>query len=512
MLLDAASSFAFTGDRRQPFARKLADKARQDPTAKMAALCRAAATLSPALPTRQQLKAAHGDGGWQAVTPEQRLLQRTTLGATAFDHQVLEQVGYRGYLEQQLTLDQLDDQPLESVLRQALPTLSLSPAERLFYYSDEPEVVLFEFWFATVLRSIYSPRQLFERMVIFWSDHFSIDTTSDLALFFKPTDDESVIRAHALDNFPALLRASAHSPAMLSYLTNDTNLKDHPNENYARELMELHTIGPDAFTERDVKEVARCFTGWGFNREPNSQFGQFQFDAGAHDRGEKTVLGHTIPAGGGIEDGETVLSILAEHPETARLVSRKLIRYLWGYEPSEWRIQRIANIYQSTGGDVRAMLRTILRRPWLAKATPKLKRPYHLVTSAVRALFAEVNQPLYLIFELMQAGQLPFNWAPPNGYPDSQEYWSAFLLPRWSFSSRIMLPEVGVTPQLGKFMKPNLRSALLRDRIDWLLTHQTMTQTSRSEVRRFLGPPPRTPHHVAQAIGIAIASPEFQEY
>ncbi len=512
MLLDTASSLAFTGGRRQSIAQLLTEKASLSPGAKIATLSRALKGLAPALPATRRLKEEPADGGWQAITPEQRLIQRTTLGATAFDYMVLEETGYRGYLERQLAFDQLDDQPLESALHEALPTLSISPAERYFFYSEEPEIPLFEFWIATVLRSIYSPRQLFERMVILWSDHFSIDTTSDLGLFFKPTDDEETIRRHALDSFPALLRASAHSPAMLSYLTNDTNFKDHPNENYARELMELHTLGPDEFTQQDVREVARCFTGWGFGKNAGRNFGRFDFDAAAHDSGEKTVLGHIIPAGGGIEDGEAVLSILAEHPATARLISRKMIRYLWGYEPPEWRVQRLADTYLATGGDIRAMLRVILSRRWLAKATPKLKRPYHLVTSTVRALFADIDEPLYLLFELLEAGQLPFNWAPPNGYPDSRDYWSSFLLPRWSFSSRVMLPEVGVTPQLDDFLNPHIRSAVLTARIDWLLTNQTMTQPARSQLRRFLGPPPRTPEHVAQAIGIAIASPDFQEY
>ena len=511
MLLDTASSYAFTGGSRQSIAHKLTEKSAARPSEKVATLSRVLQRLSPAMPASPRLKEA-ADGGWEAVSPEQRLIQRVTMGATAFENATVEQIGYRSYLERQIVPGQLDDAPLESALRQALPTLSLTPAERVFFYNQEPEVPLFEFWIATVLRSIYSPRQLFERMVVFWSDHFSIDTTSDFGIFFKPTDDEEVVRRHALDTFPALLRASAHSPAMLSYLTNDTNLKDHPNENYARELMELHTLGPDAFTEQDVKEVARCFTGWGFNKDGSPDYGRFQFDASAHDSGEKTVLGHTIPAGGGVEDGEEVLTILAQHPETARFVARKLLRYLWGYDPPEWRVQRVADTYLATGGSIPAMLRQILRRRWLTQATPKLKRPYHLVCSTVRALFASVQQPNYLLFELLQAGQLPFNWAPPNGYPDSRGYWSAFLLPRWGFSSRVMLSELGVEPGLGAYLNPSIRSAVLTDRIDYLLTNQTMTHAARSRIRRFLGPNPRASERVAQALGIGIASPDFQEY
>ncbi len=213
----------------------------------------------------------------RGVSPEQRLIQRLSLGWNLAERQLIGQLGYEAYLERQLDYEAIDDSFLEQPLVEALPTLSMSPAQLLQSYIGEPSVPVVELLLATLYRSLYSPRLLFDRMVIFWSDHFNIDLFGEAGFLLKPTDDREVVRRYALSSFPELLWASAHSPAMLSYLTNDTNDQDHPNENYARELMELHTMGADrGYTEQDVKEVARCFTGWGFRGPaPAPLFGRF---------------------------------------------------------------------------------------------------------------------------------------------------------------------------------------------------------------------------------------------
>jgi uncharacterized protein (DUF1800 family) len=389
----------------------------------------------------------------------------------------------------------------------------MTPWERLVAYYETPQVPVFEFWLATLYRSLLSPRQLFERMVIFWTDHFNVSLLSDLGIWLKPTDDRDVIRRHALGKFPDLLRASAQSAAMLSYLTNDSNVKDHPNENYARELMELHTLGVDGgYTEVDVKEVARALTGWRFHSyEEGPRFGEFLFDPGLHDFGPKTVLGQPLPAGGGIEDGEAVLEILANHPSTGRFLSRKLLRYFWGYEPTDRAVERIARIYRRTGGDIRSMLRGILSWGQLASATPKLKRPYHLILSSVRALFAGVENPFFLLDAMNRAGHLPYTWAPPNGFPDSAGYWSGFVAPRWNFAAVMLAPDSGIILDLS-FLDPSLQPEELRFLLDLLLLGGTMTPETGTAVRDYFAAAPKTPESVAETIGLVLSAPEFQHY
>ena len=455
-------------------------------------------------------KSAHRD----AVSYEHLLLRRACLGPTVADFEQIEDLGARAYLDRQLDAESIDDFGLEEALLTALPTLSMSPWEVLINFHDQPQVPIYELWIATLYRSIYSPRYLLDRMVIFWSDHFNVPVLSDFGPWFKPTDDRDVIRAHALGNFGDLLRASAHSAAMLSYLTNDSNVKGHPNENYARELMELHTLGVDGgYTEDDVKEVARCLTGWTFHGyQEGPPFGEFLFDAEQHDTGEKTVLGTHIPAGGGVEDGETVLDLLIAHPSTARFIATKLMRYFWGYQPPEDAVRRVSAIYLKSGGDVQSMLRFVLSRGQLTTATPKLKRPYHLMVSALRALFAEVENPFVILGALDRAGQVPYTWAPPNGFPDSLGYWSGFVLPRWNFASQVVLAEdAGIHIDLP-FLDSSLSAEELRIILDVLLLGGTMTPETGAAVLDFLGSRPAHPLTVREAIGLVLASPEFQSY
>ncbi len=444
---------------------------------------------------------------------EHRLLQRTTMGPTFAELEQIGELGSREYLERQLHPEDIDDQGLEAALAEALPTLSMTPWEVLFQFNETPEVPVYELWLATLFRSLYSPKQLFERMVIFWTDHFNVSLLSDLGIWLKPADDRDVIRRHAMGKFPDLLAASATSGAMLSYLTNDSNVKGHPNENYARELMELHTLGVDGgYTETDVKEVARALTGWTFwDYRAGPQFGEFFFNPAQHDFEAKTVLGQTLPAGGGVEDGQRVLEILVSHPSTPAFVARKMLNYFWGYEPSESAVERIAGVYRDTGGDIRSMLRAILSWGQLATATPKLKRPYHLIVSAVRALFAGVENPFFLLRAADLAGQLPFTWAPPNGFPDSAGYWSGFVLPRWNFAATILVPESGVVVDLP-FLDPSLSSEEIRFVLDLLLLGGTMTPETSSAVLEFLDAAPDTRKSLAEAVGLVLGSPEFQHY
>ena len=444
---------------------------------------------------------------------EASLLHRATLGPTAADHDYIDDIGYEAWLEEQLDFTNLDDSALEDSLQEGLPTLSMSFEQMWDAYEDNPFIPIYELWVATFYRALYSPRQLFERMAIFWSDHFSIDVFGDFQEFLRPVDVREVVRAHALGSFPAMMSASAHSPAMLTYLTNDTNEKNHPNENYARELLELHTMGADrGYTETDVKEVARCLTGWNWNNpywEPRGELGAFVFYAWMHDNGKKKVLGKTIPAGGGISDGERVLDILAKRKETSEYIATKMLRWLHGYEPSKKLVKSVAKVYRKSDGEIRPMVRRALREKNMSSATPKLKRPFHLVVSALRALAADVEEPGLMLDHLADAGHLPFAWTPPNGYPDSSEWWSSFLVPRWNFAeSAVFDDSVAIDPSIDD---PNASAAAIVKRIDKVLMQGRMGPDTRKTLEGMLAKR-RSRDRVRQALATAISAPEFQEY
>ncbi|MEM9595843.1 MAG: DUF1800 domain-containing protein [Acidobacteriota bacterium] len=452
-----------------------------------------------------------------AANLEHRLIERATFGWTFAEQQTMDALGPEGYLERQLDAGSIDDGGLEQVILDALPTLSMSPYELYLNYelTDDQATPIYELWTATLFRAVYNPRQLYERMAHFWSDHFSIDIASDLAYLLKQADDRDVARRHALGSFPEMLRASARSPAMLLYLSNASNFVGHPNENYARELMELHTLGVDGgYTQEDVREVARCFTGWSISAEADPTLGTFVFYPTLHDDGPKTVLGQRIPAGGGMEDGERVLDILASHPATARFLGRKLLRWIWGYEPTDRMVEDIAAVYLATNGDIKSMLRSAFKWWRMARSTEKLKRPFHLVTSALRAPFAGIQNPFFFLSSLFACGHLPFNWAPPNGYPDSEGYWSGLVMPRWNFAGLYTLGDGENAAAVVDLeaLDPQQSPDALTDVLDLLFTRGTLGDSSRSAIRDFLASRPAGAATVRDALGLAAASPEFQNY
>ena len=356
---------------------------------------------------------------------------------------------------------------------------------------------------------------LYERMVAFWSDHFSIDILANHAYLLKSTDDREVARPHALGKFRDLLSASAHSPAMLEYLTNDSNIRGHPNENYARELMELHTVGANGgYTQKDVREVARCFTGWTLHNiyDESAQMGMFRFEMRNHDQRSKRVLGQRIKSGRGEEDGRDVISLLSDHPKTAEFISSKLLRFFQGYDPDKRAIKRAAAKFNKTGGNLGSTLKTVLSKKNMKRAEPKLKRPQHLLVSAIRATAADINELEYMIEALQVSGHLPFAWSSPDGYPDDENYWAGFILPRWNFAAKMPHPDesgIRVDPSL---LDESLTPKRFVKRLDERLFGRTMSAETRVGIEEFLGAGKMNMKRVREALAIAIASPEFQSY
>ena len=262
--------------------------------------------------------------GWPPLDFDQfAILNRLTFGPRTEERMLVQEIGLEAWIEDQLSSQAPDDFDLDLRLM-PFKTLKMQATElvdwssRLFGEYDR-ETVPNQLRQATLIRQVYSRRQIEELMVEFWSDHFSMSTDKGEVWFLKTVDDREVIRKHALGNFRDLLHASAHSPAMLVYLDNQVNRKGATNENYARELMELHTLGVHGgYTQRDVMELARCLTGW--TVKEHFWRGDFTFKADWHDPGSKQVLGMILPAGGQSE-AEKVLDALADHPATARFIA-----------------------------------------------------------------------------------------------------------------------------------------------------------------------------------------------
>jgi uncharacterized protein (DUF1800 family) len=302
-----------------------------------------------------------------------------------------------------------------------------------------------------LLRAIYSNRQLEEVLTDFWFNHFNVYLDKGDDHFMVTEYERDVIRRNVFGKFRDMLEDTAKSPAMLFYLDNWQSVGSNApqagrgiavrrglNENYGRELMELHTLGVDGgYTQQDVTEVARCFTGWTI-KDPQLG-GTFNFNPRMHDQGEKTVLGVKIAAGGGIEDGERVLDILARHPATAHFISRKLAMRFVADDPPPALVERMAQTFLKTGGDLRAVMAAMLESKefWSVGAyRSKMKSPLEMVASAVRATGADVDYAQSLVDQVAQMGEPLYRKQEPTGYSNAGKEWinSAGLLARMNFA------------------------------------------------------------------------------
>jgi uncharacterized protein (DUF1800 family) len=352
---------------------------------------------------------------------------------------------------------------------------------------EGPQRVTLELAQEELLRAVYSERQLQEVMVQFWMNHFNIFAPKGADRWLLTSFERDTIRPHALGNFEDLLLATAKSPAMLFYLDNwqsaapNANLggrsgpfrgparfgrrpvrqldpqslrpqlrqqaqskpgvgqrKPGLNENYGRELMELHTLGVSGgYTQKDVIEVARCLTGWSIDRP--QQGGGFIFRPQMHDYGQKVVLGHIIPAGGGIEDGLQVVYILAHQPATAHYISLKLCRRFVADDPPDSVVDRAAKTFLKSNGDIRKVLKSILTsREFYSQAAyrAKVKSPLELVASSLRALGAQTEAGPQMVQFMARMGEPMFQYQAPTGFPDRASTWinSSTLLARMKYA------------------------------------------------------------------------------
>lgn len=413
-----------------------------------------------------------------------RWLTKATYGHTAADLMAFNALGandnarWAAWLDQQLNPAGINDSACQTRINTAnYVSLNKTVPQLWADHHESPDwstrmLPQEEVECATVIRAIYSQRQLFERMVGFWHDHFNVYSADGDTGPMYVHYDRDVIRTHALGNFRTMLGAVARSPSMLFYLDNYDSRGANFNENYARELIELHTLGvenyyganmspwhvpciaseevhcdpgmPAGFVDNDVYEAAAALTGWslknGYWEYPNDNDGTFVYRPEWHQHNNKLFLGLWMPANQpAMEDGEQVFDRLCQHPGTARHIAGKLCRRFVGDNPSQGLIDSVAADFanhRNDGNQIALMLRTILESTEF-KATwgEGMRRPFESTMSALRALGAEFtpkpdDSDTWTVSEeffgrLQQTGHRPFRWVPPNGYPDNIEAWSS---------------------------------------------------------------------------------------
>ena len=438
-----------------------------------------------------------------------RLLRRITYGVTDSDVAAAKLYGFRGYLERQLDYKRLDDSATDAFIVAKYPLLSQTSAQLAVADANTVRAQLQQ---ATLYRAAFSTRQLYERMVEFWSDHFNIAITK--VNYLKAIDDRDVIRQYALSTFRELLYASAKSGAMMVYLDQNQSRNTAPNQNYAREIMELHTLGVDGgYTQTDVAELSRVLTGWTVAGR-----GDFAFNPAIHDWGAKTVLGVKIPAGSpslgaaGIKEGEQMLDLLLAHPNTATFISTKMLQWFLTYDPTPAQVAAVAAVYTRTKGDIKSMIRAVLNTKWLVDAPMKLKRPFHLIASSLRGTAPTVTGVVGMNNQLNLVGQQLFTWDTPDGYPDVVEYWSGGVMSRWNVASYISNLAAGeVIVDTAPFMRGGSADTTVAA-FDAKFFAGELDTKLRTTLTAYLKTAPYTAARVRETMALAMSANSFQWY
>jgi uncharacterized protein (DUF1800 family) len=531
------------------------------------------------------------------------VLDRLGFGARPGDIERVEKMGLEKYIRQQMQPDRIDDTAVEKKLA-AFSTLTMSAEDLAESFRAEMRQVNelnrarnqtnapaaspppmrppIQDRISKIIRAVESERQFYEALVDFWSNHFNIDVRKGPCRVTKTVDDREVIRPHVWGTFRDLLGASAKSPAMLTYLDNaqssaermvspmeqrmrqrfrgQAGLPDDPdekptnqprrmgglNENYGREILELHTLGVDGgYTQNDVTEVARCFTGWGLN----PMTGKFSFTPFRHDNGPKTVLGHTLPANGGIKDGEKVLDIIAKHPSTAKHIAFKLCQRFVADDPPVALVDRVAKVFLNTDGDLPKVYEAIIfsheffsREAYRAK----IKSPFEFAVSSIRAVGGSItvatgmqhnlrmaaetgmaagrgldrfaaNRRKTINMHIIELGQPLFAYAAPTGYPEDSRKWvsTGALVSRLNFALALTeqsVANVSFQPQTILSRVDIDQADAVLDRLSQFLLGGQMTEATRATItKEAIGDKDgHTTVNTAKLAALTLGSPEFQ--
>jgi uncharacterized protein (DUF1800 family) len=510
---------------------------------------------------------------WTARQQALHVLSRLAYGPSPADLEAVQQMGAAAWIDRQLHPDWIPDDAVTAKLRQ-FSTLALSTAELYGRYppiqvqaklaglnpanSDDRETILqaipkeelprqipIELTGAKLVRAVESKRQLQEVLVDFWFNHFNVSIDKGQVKWMATSYERDAIRPHLFGTFRELLGATAHHPAMLFYLDNWLSTReDLPengrkggepkkpaggprglNENYARELLELHTMGVNGgYTQKDVREVARCFTGWSIDMP--KYIGDFVYRDRAHDKGAKVVLGVFIPPGGGQEDGERVLDLVASHPSTARFIATKLIRKFVSDDPPPALVEAVAGVFLKSGGHLQSVYAAIFssKEFWADQAFgSKTKTPLEFAVSAVRALGGTTNGDIALAQALDQMGEPLYRSQPPTGFPETAEAWvnAGGLVNRINFgialaTNRLRGTKVDVSRQVTAVAPGNLDALL--DSLSLAILGRAPAASTRNTLRQALtevagegAHGQRRPPDPPMIAGLLLGSPEFQK-
>ncbi len=368
------------------------------------------------------------------------LATRATCGESAAVVGEIEQLGHDGWLGQQLDPAGIDDSALELKLA-AYPWLGMKLHPLMTSGQDVLDLGE-QFKGLRLLRAVESKRQLLERLLLFWEDHFNVS----IGRVHRFVDDATVWRPFAMGRFGDLLRAVSTSTSMVTYLGNQMNHVGAVNENLAREILELHTLGVTGpYTEDDVREFTRVLTGWNYVQNGNSPaFGDPVFRPSLHDWTPKTVLGFQFDGTGGEQELLTILDHLANHPSTIRFVVGKLARFFLGPHPPAQVTARAEAAWAASGGEMRVVLQALLSRSSfeqvLHRGATRFRRPFEWLSWTLRATGQPVPAPHDALDLLRSVGQAPFEWGPPNGFPDDRDSWNGLVASRWAVAASFARP------------------------------------------------------------------------
>jgi uncharacterized protein (DUF1800 family) len=467
--------------------------------------------------------------GSQVPRIQHHVLNRIGYGPDAWSRARIQQIGVYAYIEEQLQPQLLDDSALEAQIASLYPVTTMSYGQSRNTYHEYtgnaetgPYAVKRDGTRAKLLRALKSKRQLEQVLVDFWFNHFNVDSQVEEARWGFLTLERDAIRAHVFGNFEDMLRATARNPGMLDYLDNALNFKDGfvylnrrrgINENYAREILELHTMGVDGgYTQQDVREVARAFTGWSLTTAGGVGGSGFYFNSAGHDRDAKSVLGLQLPADRGEADANDVMHLIANLPQTAERISRKLCQRFISETPPENVVQAGAETFLNTQGDLREVYRTILHSPEfssLAYERTKVKRPLVYAVTLARAIGVSDDAAFVdaLDGRLVLMGEGLFRAGPPTGYPESSRYWSGegtYLIRlnlAWNATHAMngFAPQFAVTGTTPAEIVDQLALQYLRGRIE---------PTTRQALIDMITPLPAAAR-VQEAAATLFASPDF---
>jgi len=540
------------------------------PLMMLLAACASGPKARPAVSERPPPKVSIAGNGWPEPKRAAHLLNRLAFGPSPESLREVQTLGVAGWIQRQLAPTTLDDTAVEEKLS-SFPTLARSTPELLRDYptlteqakragialsslkgddaraqlrekvdKDElPKNIGLELQAAKLIRAVESKRQLQEVLTDFWFNHFNVSAEKGAVRWMVTSYERDALRPYVFGTFRELLGATAHHPAMLFYLDNwlSTREGDNPrrrkdgkgqtglNENYARELLELHTLGVQGgYTQQDVREVARCFTGWSI--EKPREVGTFVFRPRAHDPGPKTVLGITLPPGGGLEDGERVLDLLANHPSTAHFIARKLSQKFVADDPPEALVQRLAKVFLETKGNLPDVYVALFSSPefWSDSAFGALtKKPFELAASSVRAFGGNTDGSPALYRQVERMGEALYRAQPPTGYPEAGESWvnAGALVSRINFGIALAANRVkGTRVEVAKRL-PTPAAAKDADTAIQALAQailaQPLSEATRNTLRLALGEDEPLPDGERRKVdprliaGLLLGSPEFQK-